>query len=71
MAFNEVTNERGLTVAVGAREVELTTAVNRAVAVIVGFTLENPLIGHLMLPSLTDIFFGRPLIRSISSDKQY
>jgi hypothetical protein len=58
MALDEVTNERRLAIAMGTREVELTTAVNCAVAVIVRFTLENPLIRHLMIPPLTNIISG-------------
>jgi hypothetical protein len=50
MAFDELTNERGLTIAMGTREIELTTAINCAVAVIIRLALKNPSIRHLMIP---------------------
>jgi hypothetical protein len=44
VALNDIADEIPLTIAIGTRQVELATAVNRTVAVIVGFTLEQPLI---------------------------
>ena len=40
MTFNKVTDEGGLTIAMGARQVELATTIHRAIAVIVSFALE-------------------------------
>ena len=40
MAFDDVADEGRLTIAVSARQIELATAVELAVAVIIGLTLE-------------------------------
>jgi hypothetical protein len=48
VAFHDVTDEGRLTIAVGARQVELATAIHSAIAVIIGFTLEKPFITHLV-----------------------
>ncbi len=47
VAFNDVTDEGRLTIAVRARQVELATAIHSAIAVIISFALEQPLISHL------------------------
>jgi hypothetical protein len=48
MAFDDVADEGRLAITIGARQVELAAAVDLAVAVIVGFTLEEPLINQLI-----------------------
>jgi hypothetical protein len=58
MAFDDVADEGRLTIAVGARQIELATAIDLAIAVIVGFALEFPLVrhsfvSHVLLPSST------------------
>jgi hypothetical protein len=40
MTFNDVTDEGGLRIAMGARQVELATAIYSAIAVVVSFALE-------------------------------
>jgi hypothetical protein len=40
MTFNDVTDEGRLTIAMGARQVELATTIHSAIAVVVGFALE-------------------------------
>jgi hypothetical protein len=40
---------------VGARQVELATAIHSAIAVIIGFALEQPLITHRVDPPLINI----------------
>ncbi len=40
MTFNDVADEGRLTIAMGARQVELATTINSAIAVVVGFALE-------------------------------
>jgi len=40
MTFNDITDERRLTIAMRARQVELASAIYGAIAVIVSFTLE-------------------------------
>ena len=50
MAFNDVADEGRLTIAVGARQVELATAIHGAIAVIISFALEYPLICHFRDP---------------------
>jgi len=46
MAFDDVADEGRLTIAVGARQVELAAAIHSAIAIIVSMVLEFPLIGH-------------------------
>jgi hypothetical protein len=55
MAFNDVPDEGRLAIAVGARQVELATAIHSAIAVIIGFALEQPLITHRVDPPLITI----------------
>jgi hypothetical protein len=50
MAFDDVANERRLTIAMSAWQVELATAIHGAITVIVSFAFENPLIGHAANP---------------------
>jgi len=50
MARNDFADEGRLTIAVGTRQVELATAIHSAIAVVIGFTLEQPLITHLVDP---------------------
>jgi hypothetical protein len=52
VAFNDVTDEGRLAIAVGGRQVELATTIHSAIAVIVGFALEQPLISHTLDPPL-------------------
>src|SRR4030095_12804063 len=49
MAFNDVAGVGRLAMAVGARQVELATAVHGAIAVVIGLALEKPFITHLTL----------------------
>ena len=46
MAFNDIADEGRLAKAVGARQVELAAAIDGAIAVVIGFALEFPLIRH-------------------------
>src|SRR5262245_7998849 len=46
MACNDLADEGRLTIAVGARQIELATAIHCAIAVIVSLALEDPLVGH-------------------------
>ncbi len=46
MAVNDFADEGRLTIAVGARQVELATAIDGAIAVVIGLAFENPLICH-------------------------
>src|SRR3972149_7731465 len=46
MTVNDATDEGGLAIAVGAREIELATAIHSAIAVIVSLALEFPLVRH-------------------------
>jgi hypothetical protein len=46
MAFDNVTDEGRLAVAVGAGYVELATTIHGAIAVVIGFALEKPFITH-------------------------
>jgi hypothetical protein len=48
MAFNNVTDEGRLAMAVGARYVELATTIHSTIAVVIGFTLEKPFITHIV-----------------------
>jgi hypothetical protein len=50
MAFNDVADEGRLAIAVGARYVELATTIHSAVAVVIGFALEQPFISHFVDP---------------------
>jgi hypothetical protein len=55
VTFNDVTDEGRLAIAVGARQVELATTIHSAIAVIIGFALEQPLITHRVDPPLINI----------------
>src|SRR5688572_12745640 len=55
MAFNDVANEGRLTIAMGAWKVELATTIHGAIAVVVGFALEEPLIAHVVGPASPSI----------------
>jgi hypothetical protein len=55
MAFNDVTHEGRLAITVGARYVELATTIHSAVAVVIGFALEQPFISHFVDPPLVRI----------------
>jgi hypothetical protein len=55
MAFNEVADEGRLAIAVSARQVELATTVHGAIAVVIGFALEQPLIRHFSLLRRSDV----------------
>src|SRR5262245_45346741 len=46
MAFNDVADEGRLAIAVGARYVELASTIHSAVAVVIGFALEQPFVSH-------------------------
>ena len=46
MALNDVTDEGRLAIAVGARYVELASTIHSAVAVVIGFALEQPFVSH-------------------------
>jgi hypothetical protein len=48
MAFHNVADEGRLAVTVGARQVELATTIHRAIAIVIGFTLEMPFITHVV-----------------------
>jgi hypothetical protein len=52
MAFDDVADIGRLTIAIGAGQIELAAAVDLAIAVVVSFALEEPLIGHLNTPPL-------------------
>ncbi len=53
VTFNDVTDEGRLTIAKSARQIELATTIHSAIAVIVSFALEEPLIYHFVdLPSI-------------------
>ncbi len=47
MTCNDVTDEGRLTIAMGARQIELASTIHSAIAIVVGFTLEQPLISQL------------------------
>jgi hypothetical protein len=40
VALDDVTNERRLAISMGARQVELTTTINCAIAIVISFTFE-------------------------------
>ena len=50
MAFDDVADIGRLTIAIGAGKIELTTAVYLAIAIVVSFALEQPLISHFNTP---------------------
>jgi hypothetical protein len=60
MAFDDVADESRLTIAVGARQVELAAAIYGAVAVVIGFALKYPLVRHSANPSFC--FTGSMLV---------
>jgi hypothetical protein len=55
MAFDDVADKGRLTIAIGAGKIELTAAVDLAIAIVVSFAFEQPLIGHFNT-SLSTIF---------------
>ena len=56
MTLDDVADEGRLTIAIGAGQIELAAAVDLAIAVIVSFALEEPLISHLDAPPLIHHF---------------
>ena len=50
MTFNDITGVGKLTIAVGARNIVLAAAIHSAVAVVIGFALEQPLITRFTDP---------------------
>jgi hypothetical protein len=72
MAFDDVADIGRLTIAIGAGNIELTAAVDLAIAVVVSFALEEPLISHLDSPPLADLivsstFGNRPIAVKVSA----
>src|SRR4051794_16554781 len=55
MALEDAADIGRLTIAIGAGKIELTAAVDLAIAVVVTFALEEPLISHLDCPPLADL----------------
>src|SRR5262245_20697731 len=60
MALNNVADEGRLTISMGARQVELATAVDCAIAVVVGLAFENPSVCHRRLAPLRRVHWHRP-----------
>ena len=50
VAFDNFADESRLAISMGARQVELATAVHGAIAVVVGFAFEKPLVTHFVDP---------------------
>jgi hypothetical protein len=59
MAFDDVADKGRLTIAIGAGKIELTTAVDLAIAIVVSFALEQPLISHFNTSLSTIFIFER------------
>jgi hypothetical protein len=50
MAVDKVADERRLAIAMCAGQIELTATIYRTVAIIVGFTLKQPMVSHIATP---------------------
>jgi hypothetical protein len=50
MTLDHLADERGLTIAMRARQIELASTIHGAIAVIVRLALEHPLVTHLVYP---------------------
>jgi len=59
MALDDVADKGRLTIAIGAGKIELTTAVDLAIAIVVSFALEQPLISHFNTSLSTIFIFER------------